>query len=79
MRIKNDSSFLAAKFVKPNWTECYFSVEDIGHFTCWGLIRERGTHIVRATEYYSLLEDWEPYSGSIFEFIRGLPETRNEA
>lgn len=72
--IRNSIDFLGCKFVKPNWTECYFSVEDIGFLTVWGLIRERKTDIVRSTEFYSLLEDWEPYDeNEAMSFINRIP------
>lgn len=79
MIIDSDPRLLGKKFTKENWTDCYFSVEDIGFYSCWGYIKDKKTKEIRAVETYSLLEEWEPYTDSIFEFIKRLPGIRNEA
>lgn len=74
MKICSETFLLSMKFVKPNWTECYFLIEDIGFFSYWGTIRDKKTGEPRDIHFYTFDEDWEPYfEDDATDFINKIP------
>lgn len=70
---------IGERFVKHDWSHCFFQLDDIGTRTVWGHIVDPNVGKIIAWVYFSRFDaDWKPYGVSAEEFIRKLPIKRDK-